>query len=201
MSAVLSARKPEGIEVPERLRNVSGRADSLLAEIRRIAPLRTARNESAQSNSVKKAVETARAAFGSSMDSSGASLRIEGDDFQVWTRFGALSQVFANMVDNALYWLSTVDTKRGTIRVILNAQSRRVLFADSGPGVSERMRPLLFEPFYSEKSPPSGLGLYICRYYLGQMKATIKLAKSKDRCELEGAQFLLDFGKSQEVAR
>ena len=134
------------------------------------------------------------------MDSSRASLRIEGDDFEVWARFGALSQVFANLVDNALYWLSTVDTDTRAIRVILNSSSRRVLFADSGPGVSKKMLPLLFEPFYSEKLPPSGLGLYICRYYLGQMKARIRLAKSKERCELDGAQFLLDFGKSPEAA-
>ena len=195
------ARNPDAIEVPDRLRNVSSRADSLLTEIRRIAPLRTARTESSQSNSTKKALETARAAFASAMDSYGASLRIEGDDFQVWARFGALSQVFANLVDNALYWLSTVSTKKRSIRVVLNSKSRRVLFADSGPGVSERMRPVLFEPFYSEKSPPSGLGLYICRYYLGQMKATIRVAKSSERCELEGAQFLLDFSRSSEVAR
>ena len=195
------ARTPSGSEVPDRLRSVSMRADSLLAEIRRIAPLRTARNESAQSSSVKTSVEAARAAFAASMDSSRASLRIEGDDFQVWARFGALSQVFANLIDNALYWLSTVDSKERTIKAVLNAESRRVLFADSGPGVSERMLPLLFEPFYSDKSPPSGLGLYICRYYLSQMKATIRLAKASERCKLEGAQFLLDFGTSPEVAR
>ncbi len=195
------ARRPEGVDVPNRLRTVSSRADALLAEIRRIGPLRTARNESAQSNSIKKAVETARAVFGTSMDSSRASLRIEGEDFQVWGRFGALSQVFANLVDNALYWLTTVDMNKRAIRVSLNAQSRRVLLADSGPGVSKRILPLLFEPFYSEKSPPSGLGLYICRYYLGQMKATIRLATAKERCELEGAQFVLDFGKNRETAR
>ena len=195
------ARNPDTSEVAARLRSISARADSLLTEIRRIAPLRTARTESSQSASVKRAIETARAAFASTMDSSRASLRIEGDDFQVWARFGALSQVFANLVDNALYWLSTVSTTSRSIRVSLNSQTRRVLFADSGPGVSERMRPVLFEPFYSEKSPPSGLGLYVCRHYLGQMKATIRLAKSGDRCELEGAQFLLDFGRSSEVAR
>ena len=195
------ARTPGAADTAARLREISLRADSLLTEIRRIAPLRTARTESSQSSSVKKAIETARAAFASAMDSSRASLRIEGEDFRVWARFGALSQVFANLVDNALYWLSTTSARGKTIRVILDSQSRRVLFADSGPGVSERMRPVLFEPFYSEKSPPSGLGLYICRYYLGQVKATIRLARSSERCELEGAQFLLDFGKSSEVAR
>ena len=195
------ARNPAAADLAVRLRETSLRADSLLTEIRRMAPLRTARTESSQSSSVKKAIETARAAFATAMDSSRASLRIEGDDFRVWSRFGALSQVFANLVDNALYWMSTATASGGGIRVILNPRTRRVLFADSGPGVSERMGPVLFEPFYSEKSPPSGLGLYVCRYYLGQIKATIRLAKSSERCELAGAQFLLDFGKSSEVGR
>ena len=128
------AKNPDTNEVPARLRNISARADSLLTEIRRIAPLRTARTESSQSSSVKRTIETARAAFASAMDSSRASLRIEGDDFLVWARFGALSQVFANLVDNAVYWLSTVPADKNIIRVILNSQSRRVLFADSGPG-------------------------------------------------------------------
>ena len=135
------ARSPNRSDMAERLRGISLRADSLLTDIRRMAPLRTARTESLQSSSIKKALETARAAFASTMDSSRASLRIEGDDFRVWARFGALSQVFANLIDNALYWLSTTSADSKSIRVILDSQSRRVLFADSGPGVSERNAP------------------------------------------------------------
>jgi signal transduction histidine kinase len=58
------------------------------------------------------------------------------------------------------------------------------------------MKKHIFEPFYSEKSPPSGLGLYICRHYLGQVGATIRLAKPTDETKLHGAHFLLDFSKS-----
>jgi phosphoglycerate-specific signal transduction histidine kinase len=54
----------------------------------------------------------------------------------------------------------------------------------------------LFQPFYSDKSPPSGFGLYICRYYLGQCGASIRLARPGERSNLAGAQFLLDFSKS-----
>jgi signal transduction histidine kinase len=58
------------------------------------------------------------------------------------------------------------------------------------------MKQHLFEPFYSEKSPPSGLGLYICRHYLSQSGATIRLARQAETSKLRGAQFLLDFSKS-----
>lgn len=192
------ARKPDSDDLPNRARLAAQRADSLLSEIRRIAPLRTARSEAPQQVSIRKAVEAARTAFASSMDSVKASLLIEGSDFTVAGRFGAISQVFANLVDNSIYWMATGASER-RMKVTMDAESRTVLFADTGPGVSEKMQPMLFEPFYSEKSPPSGLGLYICRYYLSQSKAKIRVAKDSERNQMPGAQFLLDFSKSAEA--
>ena len=78
----------------------------------------------------------------------------------------------------------------------ISTEDRTVLVADTGPGISSKMERHLFEPFYSEKSPPSGLGLYICRYYLGQCGATIRPARPAERSNLSGAQFLLDFSKT-----
>ena len=194
-------RNPQSEEMPNRLRQVARRADSLLTEVKRLTPLRTTRTEPSQAVSVKKAIETARNAFSTSLDDAKIGMRIEGGDFTVAARFGALAQVFANLLDNAIYWLSTVDNKR-EVRVIMAADSRTVLFVDSGPDISEKMRPVLFEPFYSEKSVPSGLGLFICRYYLGQMRAGIRLAKVSERSEeLGGAQFLLNFAKTPEGPR
>lgn len=193
-------RNPDSPETPNRLRNVARRADSLLTEARRLTPLRTTRTEPAQKVSIKRAAETARNAFSSSLDDAKIAMRIEGSDFTVGGRFGAISQVFANLIDNSVYWLTTVDRKR-EVRVILSASDRTVLFADSGPDISEKMRPLLFEPFYSEKAVPSGLGLFICRYYLGQVRSSIRLAKPSERCELAGAQFVLNFSKAAEGPR
>jgi signal transduction histidine kinase len=187
-------------EAPNRLRHLSRRAESLLTEVRRLTPLRTTRTEPLQAVSLKKAVDVARTAFGSSLDNAKIGMRIEGDDFTIAARFGAISQVFANLLDNAIYWLSTSDNKR-EVRVIINAADRSVLFADSGRGISDKMQPVLFEPFYSEKAVPSGLGLFICRYYLGQVRATIRLAKPSERCDLPGAQFFLSFAKTPEGTR
>ncbi len=181
-----------GERASAQLRHVTERAESLVAEVRRLAPLRTSRVQPTGRVSLRRAVEVARNAFGSSLSGGAISVHIDGDDFDVSGRFGAITQVFANLFDNALYWLQTTDRDR-TIRVILDSQARTVLFADSGPGISEKMRPVLFEPFFSEKSNPSGLGLYICRHYLSPMKATIRLAASRERCDLAGAQFLLLF--------
>lgn len=124
-------------------------------------------------------------------------LHVEREDFSISGRFGALAQVFANLVDNAIYWIGTEGTG-GVIQVAISPKVRIVTVADSGPGISEKMKEHLFEPFYSQKTPPSGLGLYVCKHYLGQCGATIRLARQAERSTLRGAQFVLDFSNSVE---
>jgi signal transduction histidine kinase len=76
---------------------------------------------------------------------------------------------------------------------------RKVVVADSGPGIADKMRPHLFELFYSLKNPPSGLGLYICQYYMRQMKGTIReSSKSEILPGIPGAHFTIIFPKEEE---
>jgi signal transduction histidine kinase len=142
----------------------------------------------------------ARNSFGLLLDRDRIDMRIQGDDFPLLVKVGAVAQVFANLVDNAVYWIDSAGAVKREIRVTLIGEKRHVLFADSGPGISATIRPHLFRPFYSEKSPPSGLGLYVCRHYLSQERATIRLARDSERCDLVGAQFLIDFSKTPREA-
>jgi signal transduction histidine kinase len=169
------------------------RADSLLGEARRIAPLRILRGEPARLFSVRSAIEAAKNAFVFSLKEAQIMLHVDREDFQVRARFGQLAQVFANLIDNALYW---VGTGGGVIQFTISPSERTVLISDSGPGISPTMVDNLFKPFYSQKIPPSGLGLYICRHYLAQCKGAIRLARSGERSSLVGAQFLVDFSKT-----
>ncbi len=177
------------------MESVLRRAESLLSEVQRLAPLRVTRGENARPFSVRTAIEAARNAFVNTLEDAQILLHVDREDFRIDGRFGAIAQVFANLFDNAIYWIKT-EGMGGAIQVAVSAKDRTVLVADSGPGVSEKMKEHLFEPFYSEKSPPSGLGLYICRHYLGQCDATIRLARPAERSKLRGAQFVLDFSKS-----
>jgi signal transduction histidine kinase len=172
------------------------RAESLLSEIRRVAPLRVTRGDSTRSVSLRSAVEAARNAFTGTLASSKIEIKLGREDFRIKGRYGAIVQVFANLFDNAIYWIGAQGGAGGAIEVRISPDARTVLVADSGPGISPKMMDHIFEPFYSERSPPSGLGLYICKYYLGQCRASISVASPTQRNELRGAQFLLDFSKS-----
>jgi signal transduction histidine kinase len=177
------------------LRSVQQRAEAMLSEVKRLVPLRVTRSDAARRFSVRSAVEAGRTAFARSLEQGQIVLHVDREDFSVVGRFGAVAQVFANLFDNAIYWIGTEGTG-GAIQVAISAKDRTVLVSDTGPGVSEKMSGHLFEPFYSEKSPPSGLGLYICRHYLGALDAGIRLARGSERSQFRGAQFLLDFSRS-----
>jgi signal transduction histidine kinase len=175
--------------------SIEQRAEALLSEVKRLAPLRVTRTEAARPFSIRRAIEAARNAFVNTLEHAQIDLRVDREDFKVQGRFGAIAQVFANLFDNAIYWIGT-ENGGGAIQVAISPRDRTVVVTDSGPGVSEKMKAHIFEPFYSEKSPPSGLGLYICRHYLSQSDATIRLARPAEDSQLRGAQFLLDFSKS-----
>ena len=84
------------------------------------------------------------------------------------------------------------------LRLRIDASDRTIIVADNGEGIHDSIMPYLFQPGYSLKFPPSGLGLYVCKHYMNNMKkrGDIYLAKNRDRIQgLNGAQFLLDFSK------
>jgi signal transduction histidine kinase len=179
------------------LDSIKQRSEAIRAEVKRLAPLRVTRAEAPRPFSIRASIEAARNAFVHTLQEAQVMLHVEREDFSISGRFGALAQVFANLVDNAIYWIGTEGTG-GVIQVAISPKVRIVTVADSGPGISEKMKEHLFEPFYSQKTPPSGLGLYVCKHYLGQCGATIRLARQAERSTLRGAQFVLDFSNSVE---
>lgn len=94
---------------------------------------------------------------------------IEGpqEPIQVFMARSALSQVLANLVDNAIYWLMRSKGREGggTIRAVIEKLENgfSVSISDDGPGISEEDRGKIFEPYFSRKPNGIGLGLYIAR--------------------------------------
>ncbi|MNJ43623.1 Sensor protein ZraS [compost metagenome] len=75
-----------------------------------------------------------------------------------------LQEVFVNLMQNSLYWLSLVpDNSRIVAATVKRSAdtSVEIILADSGPGVAWENRESIFEPYFSTKSDGVGLGLSI----------------------------------------
>ena len=177
------------------LESLQATSESLKSELKRLSPLRTIRNESKREFCVSQALNYAKEMFKGKLNRNGILLDIKLDnDICVFARYSTLCQIFVNLFDNSIYWLSFVPKEARSICIRLNSRNRSVVFADSGIGIDDAIRPYLFEAGYSMKIPPSGLGLYICKAYMIAMKGSIYETPMQNRLENHnGAQFTIDF--------
>ena len=107
-------------------------------------------------------------------------------------------QLLINLFDNAVYWLATPDIVEKKITITLDGEKQQVIFSDNGPGIREDDKPFIFEAFYSGKEDGRGLGLYIARQLLQRMGYSISLAEIPSEQILSGANFVINFVKSDE---
>ncbi len=103
------------------------------------------------------------------------------NDYQFYSDFRRLKQVFVNIFDNALKF-----TDRGTVSftVTLNKSELIFVIADTGIGISKEKQPIVFERFRQEDEAlsrgfgGSGLGLPISKNLVELMGGTIQMASS-----------------------
>ena len=82
-------------------------------------------------------------------------------DFSVLGYPSSLYPVFANLVDNSVFWLQRVRDRSRKIE--LDLQSGQMIVRDNGPGVSMRDRVNIFMPMFSRKPGGRGMGLHVSR--------------------------------------
>ena len=109
-----------------------------------------------------------------------------------------LLQLFINLFDNSIFWLSDIDINEKNIIIKLDGNNGKLIFSDNGPGINKDDVPYIFEPFYSAKEEGRGLGLYIARQLLERIDCSIWLADIKADRILSGANFVISFIKKGE---
>ena len=188
---LINSENPNGF----RLEDLRSTSESLKSELKRLSPLRTIRNETKREFVVSQAINYATEVFRAKMNRNKIKLNVDIDrDIVAFARYSTLCQIFVNLFDNSIYWLSFVPENLRNISIKVETSNRIIVFADSGIGVDDAMRPYLFEAGYSMKIPPSGLGLYICKSYMNAMKGTIYETPTFSRMNnICGAQFTIDF--------
>lgn len=182
-----------------KLEDLKDTSQALESEILRLSPLRALRNEDPIQFKVSKSVTYVHSVFKRRFKALNIDFDFNKDqDFEIKARYGALNQILTNLFDNSCYWLDKPEIQNRKIRLKIDATDRTIIVADNGEGIHDSIMPYLFQPGYSLKFPPSGLGLYVCKHYMNNMKkrGDIYLARERDRIKgLSGAQFLLDFSK------
>jgi signal transduction histidine kinase len=98
---------------------------------------------------------------------------------QVRAHAASLTQVFVNLLDNALDAVGD----HGTIEVATARDkdgAAAITFTDSGPGVSQDLAGRIFDPFFTTKpvGKGSGLGLHLSRRILSQVGGKLELVRA-----------------------
>lgn len=182
-----------------KLEDLQATSQSLRSELKRLSPLRAIRNEQSIEFNILKSVKYAREIYRRKMQEENIIFEILNpeEDFQIYGRYATINQVFGNLFDNSIYWIKYAAKGDNSIKILLNKEHRTITIADSGSDISDIIRPSIFQPGYSLKEPPSGLGLFICKTYLNNLKGRIYETPSKDRIpSMRGAHFTLDFKKT-----
>jgi C4-dicarboxylate-specific signal transduction histidine kinase len=89
-----------------------------------------------------------------------------------------LQEVIINLLSNSLYWLRQVPKGRRAIVVQCSRPQPgelEIVFADSGPGIPDKNKQSIFEPYFTTKTDGVGLGLVIAgeivrHYYDGSLE-------------------------------
>lgn len=74
-----------------------------------------------------------------------------------------LHQVIWNLIDNAWHYADKDQSQPIEVRITLQSEYIHIDVIDNGAGVSPQAMQHLFEPFHSERTGGTGLGLYLAR--------------------------------------
>jgi signal transduction histidine kinase len=170
-------------ELLPRLRDNLGRASERLAELARAGQAPGSADEGEDRPAVElvdtltelrgRLQSAARRSNTSVLVDCPAGLGVQGDPLALRS---AIENVAANALDS-LHKAGQSGTLSLTARA-LDGQQVELLVVDDGPGISDRLRQRLFQPFSSDKATGTGLGLAIARALARASGGDLQLAES-----------------------
>ena len=181
---------------------IGGALEALRNDIRLLGPMFYIRKVAKEKNlDIREIIDSTLLLQDNAIKKANIHPSVVGGSFGVHMREGSCMQIFNNLIDNTVYWLSKkTENDDRKLKIILDSKTNSVYVSDSGPGVTARHRDMIFEPFFSMKGEDGrGLGLYIVKEILDEKKWNVLLVDQDDYPGLlKGATFKIVFAEAGE---
>lgn len=150
-------------EITTRANALSESISFIVSRLQDVQGLFVSSRRRAKKLDVVQYVRKIQSIYSRTLKSAGIAFVISGDSkLEVKTHEATLLQIFLNLVDNSVFWLTKGAVDSPEIRVSVDAKRKTVVIEDNGIGISKLDVPFIFEPFFSTKGDEGrGLGLYI----------------------------------------
>jgi len=145
----------------DRVLDAAGLIDRVLS---RIEPLGGRKRGRPTKVYVEEIIRGAFAHFEAEIKELGVKVTLPQDSQLIQVDPAELQEVIINLLSNSLYWLRQVPKARRAIVVQCSRPQPGeldIVFADSGPGIPEKNKQSIFEPYFTTKPDGVGLGLVI----------------------------------------
>lgn len=132
-------------------------------------PLASSRRSKKKKLSLNNLISDSFQIFENELKSFKISSKIQCDkDLKIYGWKEDFTIIFANLIDNSIYWLNAVEREQKLIEVNVYSEGDEIIidFFDNGPGIENELidNEIIFEPEFSRKSEGGvGLGLIIAR--------------------------------------
>lgn len=104
----------------------------------------------------------------------------KSDDHQLYMNKNQVSQVFLDLLNNAIEALEESTVKNISLAVEGDDQQVTITISDSGKGVRPEEEAKIFEPFFTTKTRHFGIGLSNAKNFIAQNKGEILLISRKN---------------------
>ncbi|HKY54969.1 MAG TPA: ATP-binding protein [Anaerolineales bacterium] len=165
-------------EIEVALTEIAKQGDTLHTAFKRVEPFGGRKRGRPQTLYIEAIIKDAFEIFTNEIKRSKVKCALPEGQTLVRVDRAEMAEVIIILLDNALYWLQQKSIQRRQIKVAVSRPkpgTLEIVFADSGPGIPNENRQLIFHPYFTTKPEGVGLGLSIAGeivedYYNGQLE-------------------------------
>jgi len=187
-------KKEVNIEsVKERVKNISEERKILAQLFKRLEPFGGRKRGRPKDIVLEDAISNVFSLYKTELDKLKIEISLPDTKSEVTLDEGELQMILVNLLQNAMYWLETINEDRKIqVEIQRTEEELSVLFSDNGPGVKEEHNSLIFEPYFSTRPDGVGLGLTIVGELVTEYNGDFSLVNNGP---LDGATFKITFRK------